>query len=61
MITNLVCLSAGVIGGFFLGLLVMRNNYKHFKVREDEIRQIIAEKGDGVTVKFLKIRNKLDI
>ena len=61
MITNLVCLSAGVISGFFLGLLVMRNNYKHFRENEDEIRQIIAEKGDGITVKFLKIRNKLDI
>lgn len=52
-----VCLVVGaVIGG-----LVVRNNYKGMKAREEELKQLIIDPKVSDNQVILKIRNRLNI
>jgi len=57
---------AGIIAhvlvvGFVAGALVIRNNYKGMRAREDELRKLILDSNVTNNQVVLKIRNRLGI
>jgi hypothetical protein len=47
--------------GFVGGALVMRNNYKHFKIGEADVKRLILDAKMTAEQKLLHIRNKLGV
>ena len=51
----------GIIAGFVAGILIMRNNYKHFSRDEETIKKFILDKRLNAEQTVLKIRNILNV
>lgn len=51
----------GLIVGFVVGMLVMRNNYKHFRFNESDFRDLILDARLNAEQKLLRIRNRLGV
>lgn len=58
----IACMIApALVVGFVAGALVIRNNYKGMRAREDELRKLILDSNVTNNQVVLKIRNRLKI
>jgi len=55
------CVVAGLVVGFVAGALVIRNNYKGMRTREDELKRLILDNTVTNNQVVLRIRNRLGI
>lgn len=58
---ELLSIGGALVAGFAVGMLVMRNNYKHFKRDEEELRKLIIDPRVSASAIVLKLRNKLGV
>ena len=61
MIELMIAFVAGLVVGFVVGALVMRNNYTHFRKDESEFRALLKDKKLTAEQKILRIRNRLSL
>lgn len=58
---QILCFLAGLLIGAVSGALVMKNNYKHFRVHEAEIGNLIISGTESADKIVMRLRNRMKV
>ena len=61
LMIQIACFIAGLLIGAISGALIMKNNYKHFRVQESEISDLIIGGTESAEKIVMRLRNRMKV